>query len=108
MALRKNAPPPHALRAAIVGGDETANMLAQRFGSTAKPVYKWRKRAFGDVHSRKAHQFQIVSSPIQETVAVHLGRTELQFQPAQGNKESMQLVKKLGWPCPYCGVRAAW
>src|SRR6218665_2077821 len=75
MALHKNARTTPAVRAEIAASNETASVLAQRFGITEQTVYKWKKReVFGD-RSHTAHRLQTVLTPAQETVVVHLRRT---------------------------------
>ncbi|WCM91757.1 IS481 family transposase [Acidovorax sp. NCPPB 2350] len=77
IALHKNARTTPAVRAEIAASDETASVLAQRFGITEQTVYKWKKReVFGD-RSHTAHRLQTVLTPAQETVVVHLRRTLL-------------------------------
>ena len=77
IALHKNARTTLAVRAEIAASNETASVLAQRFGITEQTVYKWKKReAFGD-RSHTAHRLQTVLTPAQETVVVHLRRTLL-------------------------------
>lgn len=74
IALYKNARTTPAVRAEIAASNETARVLAQRFGITEQTVYKWKKR--GD-RSHTAHRLQTVLTPAQETAVVHLRRTLL-------------------------------
>ena len=77
IALHKNARTTPAVRAEIAASNETAGVLAQRYGITEQTVYKWKKRAvFGD-RSHTAHRLQTVLTPAQEIVVVHLRRTLL-------------------------------
>ena len=77
IALHKNARTTPAVRAEIAASDETAGVLAQRYGITEQTVYKWKKRSvFGD-RSHTAHRLQTVLTPAQEVVVVHLRRTLL-------------------------------
>ncbi|OLK25459.1 helix-turn-helix domain-containing protein, partial [Xanthomonas oryzae] len=56
IALHKNARTTPAVRAEIAASNETASVLAQRFGITDQTVYKWKKRdVFGD-RSHTAHR----------------------------------------------------
>ena len=71
IALHKNARTTPAVRAEIAASNETASILAQRFGIIEQTVNKWKKReVFGD-RSHTAYHLQ------QETVVVHLRRTLL-------------------------------
>ena len=75
--MHKKAGTTPAVRAEITSSDETASVLAQRFGITEQTVYKWKRReVFGD-RSHTAHRLQTVLTPAQETVVVHLRRTLL-------------------------------
>ena len=77
IALHKNARTTPAVRAEIATSNETAGVLAQRYGITEQTVYKWKKRSvFGD-RSHTAHRLQTVLTPAQEIVVVHLRRTLL-------------------------------
>ncbi|OLH89871.1 transposase, partial [Xanthomonas oryzae pv. oryzae] len=77
IALHKNARTTPAVRAEIAASNETASVLAQRFGITDQTVYKWKKRdVFGDC-SHTAHRLQTVLTPAQESVVLHLRRTLL-------------------------------
>ncbi|ACD58690.1 transposase [Xanthomonas oryzae pv. oryzae] len=77
IALHKNARTTPAVRAEIAASNETASVLAQRFGITDQTVYKWKKRdVFGD-RSHTAHRLQTVLTPAQESVVLHLRRTLL-------------------------------
>ncbi|KQO16114.1 hypothetical protein ASF11_07750 [Acidovorax sp. Leaf76] len=72
IALHKNARTKPAVRAEIAASNETASVLAQRFGITEQTVYKWKNReVFGD-RSHTAHHLQTVLTPAQETVVVHV------------------------------------
>jgi len=76
-SIRKNARTTPAVRAEIAASNETASVLAQRYGITEQTVYKWKKRdVFGD-RSHTAHRLQTVLTPAQEAVVVHLRRTLL-------------------------------
>ena len=77
IALHKNARTTPAVRAEIAASDETASVLAQRFGITEQTVYKWKKRDVFADRSHTAHRLQTVLTPAQETVVVHLRRTLL-------------------------------
>lgn len=75
IALHKNTRTTPAVRAEIAASDETASVLAQRFGVTEQTVYKWKKReVFGD-RSHTAYRLQTVLTPAQESVVVQLRRT---------------------------------
>ncbi|WP_428003790.1 IS481 family transposase [Acidovorax sp.] len=75
--MHKNARTTPAVRAEIAASNETASVLAQRYGITEQTVYKWKKRdVFGD-RSHTAHRLQTVLTPAQEAVVVHLRRTLL-------------------------------
>ncbi len=77
IALHKNARTTPAVRGEIAASDETASVLAQRYGITEQTVYKWKKRsAFGD-RSHTAHRLQTVLTPAQEMIVVHLRRSLL-------------------------------
>ena len=77
IAMHKNARTTPAVRAEIATSNETAGVLAQRYGITEQTVYKWKKRSvFGD-RSHTAHRLQTVLTPAQEIVVVHLRRTLL-------------------------------
>lgn len=74
IALHKNARTTPAVRAEIAASNETAAVLASRFGITEQTVYKWKKReTFGD-HSHCAHRLQTVLTPAQEVIVVNLRR----------------------------------
>ena len=77
MALHKNARTTPAVRAEIAASNETASVLAQRFGITEQTVYKWKKRSVFWDRSHTAHHLQTVLTPAQEIVVVHLWRTLL-------------------------------
>jgi hypothetical protein len=77
IALHKNARTTPAVRAEIAASDETASVLAQRFGITEQTVYKWKKRSVFADRSHTAHHLQTVLTPAQETAVVHLRRTLL-------------------------------
>lgn len=55
IALHKNARTTPAVRALIAASDETASVLAQRFGITEQTVYKWKKRESVQDRSHTAH-----------------------------------------------------
>ena len=77
IALHKNARTTPAVRAKIAASNETAGVLAQRYGITEQTVYKWKKRSvFGD-RSHTAHRLQTVLTPAQEVIVVHLRRSLL-------------------------------
>ncbi len=77
IALHKNARTTPAVRAEIAASNETASVLAQRYGITEQTVYKWKKRnVFGD-RSHTAHRLQTILTPAQEAIVVHLRRTLL-------------------------------
>ena len=60
IALHKNARTTPAVRGEIAASNETASVLAQRYGITEQTVYKWKKRSvFGD-RSHTAHRLQTV------------------------------------------------
>ena len=77
IALHKNARTTPAVRGEIAASNETASVLAQRYGITEQTVYKWKKRSvFGD-RSHTAHRLQTVLTPAQEMIVVHLRRSLL-------------------------------
>ena len=65
------------MRAQIAASDETANVLALRFGITEQTVYKWKKRESVQDRSHTAHRLQTQLTPAQEVVVVHLRRALL-------------------------------
>ena len=77
IALHKNARTTPAVRALIAASDETASVLAQRFGITEQTVYKWKKRQSFQDRSHTAHRLQTQLTPAQEIVVVHLRRALL-------------------------------
>lgn len=77
IALHKNARTTPAVRALIAASDETASVLAQRFGITEQTVYKWKKRESVQDRSHTAHRLQTQLKPAQEIVVVHLRRALL-------------------------------
>ena len=77
IALHKNTRTTPAVRAEIAASNETASVLAQRFGITEQTVYKWKKREVFADRSHTAQRFRTVLTPAQETVMVHLRRTLL-------------------------------
>lgn len=74
IALHKNAHTTPAVRAEIAASNETASVLAQRYGITEQAVYKWKKRDVFGNRSHTAHRLQTVLMPAQETVVIHLRR----------------------------------
>jgi transposase InsO family protein len=77
IALHRNARTTPAVRAEIAASNETASVLAQRYGVTEQTVYKWKKRDVFADRSHTAHRLQTVLSPAQEAIVVHLRRTLL-------------------------------
>ena len=77
IALHKNARTTPAVRAEIAVSNETAAVLAQRFGITEQTVYKWKNRESFHDRSHTAHRLQTQLTPAQEVVVVHLRRTLL-------------------------------
>ena len=75
IGLHKNARNTPAVRAEIATSNETAGVLAQRYGITEQTVYKWKKRSVFGGRSHMAHRLQTVLSPAQEIVVVDLRRT---------------------------------
>lgn len=70
IALRKKARTTPTMVAVIAYSDETASVLAQRFGTIEQAIYKWKKRVvFGD-RSHMAHHLQTVLLPAQDTVVL--------------------------------------
>ena len=74
IALHKNACTTPAVRAEISASNESACVLAQRFGITEQTVYKWKKR---EDRSHTTHHLQAVLTPAQETVVFYLRCTLL-------------------------------
>ena len=60
------------IRAEIQASDESAWVVAKRFGIIEQTIWKWRKR--NSVHdcSHTAHRLQTTLKPVQEAVAVAL------------------------------------
>jgi len=77
IALHKNARTTPAIRAEIKASDETAEVLAQRYGVTAQTIYKWKHRDSTQDRSHTAHRLQTTLSPGQEAIVVELRRTLL-------------------------------
>lgn len=75
IARHKNARTTPAVRAEIAASDETASVLAQRYGITEQTVFKWKKCSVFSDRSHTAHRLQAVLTSAQEIVAVHLRRT---------------------------------
>ena len=53
------------------------SVLAERFGTTDKTVYKWRPRDSVRDRSHTPHRLQTTLSPAHEVVAVALRKTQL-------------------------------
>ena len=77
IALHKNARTTPAVRAEIAASDQTAPVLAQRFGITEQTVYKWKKREVFTDRSHTAHRLQTVLTPAQQAIVVQLRRSLL-------------------------------
>lgn len=77
MSLHKNARTTLAIRAEIAASNETAAVLAQRYGITEQTVYKWKKRTSFHDRSHTAHRLQTQLTPVQERVVVQLRLTLL-------------------------------
>jgi hypothetical protein len=60
IALHKNIRTTPAVRAEISASNETASVLAQRYGITEQTVYKWKKR---DVLGDRSHTRPITCRP---------------------------------------------
>ena len=75
IARHKNARTTLAVRAEIAASDETASVLAQRYGLTEQTVFKWKKCSVFSCRSHTAQRLQAVRTSAQEFVAVHLRRT---------------------------------
>ena len=65
------------MRAEIAASNETAAVLAKRYGITEQTVYKWKHRKSVADLSHTAHRLQTQLSPAQEVVVVHLRRSLL-------------------------------
>ena len=65
------------MRAAIQASDAPASVLAERFGTTAQTVYKWKRRDSVNDRSHTPHRLQTTLTPAQEAVAVVLRKTLL-------------------------------
>ncbi len=65
------------VRAAIQASAEPASVLAERYGTTAQTVYKWRHREGVQGRSPTPHRLQTTLTPAQEAVAVALRRALL-------------------------------
>lgn len=72
IALHKNARTTTAVRGEIAASNETASVLAQRYGITEQTVYKWKKCSVFGGRSYTAHRLQTVLTPRQEVIVVHL------------------------------------
>ena len=77
ISLHKNARTTPAVRTEIAASNDTAAVLAKRYGITEQTVYKWKKRQSVADLSHTAHRLQTQLSPAQEVVVVHLRRTLL-------------------------------
>jgi hypothetical protein len=58
------------VRALIAASDETASVLAQRFGITEQTVCEWKKRESVQDRSHTAYRLQTQLTPAQEMVVV--------------------------------------
>jgi transposase InsO family protein len=74
IALHKNARTTPAVRAAIAASDESAAVLAARYGVTEPTIYKWKNRDSVQDRSHTAHRLQTTLSPAQEAIVVELRR----------------------------------
>lgn len=77
IALHKNARTTPAVRAEIAASNETAGVLAARYGVTEQTIYKWKKRKVFTDRSHTAHRLQTRLSPAQEAIVVELRKTLL-------------------------------
>ena len=67
--LHSQAPTTPKIGAAIQASDEPARVLAERHGTTAQTVWKWRKRDGVEDRSHTPHRLQTTLTPAQEAVA---------------------------------------
>lgn len=70
IVLHKNARTTPAVRAEIAASNESAHVLATRYGITEQTVYKWKKRSSEHDRSHTAHRLQAQLTPAQEIVVV--------------------------------------
>ena len=77
ISLHKQATTTPRVRAAIQASTEPAWVLAERFGTTAQTIWKWRKRSTVQDRSHTPHRLQTTLMPSQEAVAVVLRRSLL-------------------------------
>ncbi len=75
--LHKQATTTPKVRSALQASDESASILAERYGTTEQTVYKWRRRDGVEDRSHTPHRLQTTLTPAQEAVAVTLRRTLL-------------------------------
>ena len=73
--LHKQATKTPKVRAAIQASDDAGTALAERFGVTARTIYKWRKQDSIEDRSHTPHRLQTTLTPAQEAVAVALRKT---------------------------------
>lgn len=70
ISLPKQATTTPKIRAAIQASDETAWVLAERYGISEQTIWKWRDRDSIHDISHTAHRLQMTLTPAQEAVAV--------------------------------------
>ena len=61
----------------LLGGNQPAWVLAERYGTTEQTIWKWRKRDTVQDRSHTPHRLQTTLTPAQEAVAVVLRRSLL-------------------------------
>ena len=72
ISLHKQATTTPRVRALIQASTEPAWVLAERYGTTAQTIWKWRKRGTVQDLSHTPHRLQTTLTPSQEAVAVVL------------------------------------
>lgn len=77
LKLHKNARTTPAIRAEISASNESATVLAQRYGVSVGTIYKWKSRDVFTDGSHTAKRLQTTLSPAQEAIAVALRKTLL-------------------------------
>lgn len=77
VSLHKNARTTPAVRRDIAASQDSAAVLAARYGVTEATVYKWKKRSSFEDASHTAYHLQTTLSRAQELVVVHLRKTLL-------------------------------
>jgi len=75
--LHRQATTTPKIRADIQASDKPAGVWAERFGTTERTAWKWRKRDSVQDRSHAAHRLQTTLTPAQEAVAVALRKTQL-------------------------------